>query len=190
MNMSSKWLVIAVAAMLTSASFGAEKAAESASGGSSVTPNLDEGTKVLEGSGSIDGDNPLGTDVQLQLGYGYFIADGLEVAAIGGFRDNDEFTTYEAGARIEYNIILDSAVVPFVGAGILWVGAEADETDESNDTAVGRFSAGLKWFIRNDVALTFSAVYDIAADDIYIDEDGNLEDDNFTGLFGIRYYFD
>lgn len=181
--MSSKWIVMVVAAMLTSASFAAES-----TGG--VTPNLNEGTKVLEGSGSIDGDNPLGTDVQLQLGYGYFIADGLEVAAIGGFRDNDEFTTYDVGGRIEYNFVLDGPVVPFVGAAVLWAGAEADDSNESNDTTVGQFSAGLKWFIRNDVALTFNAVYSIAADDIYIDEDGNLEDDNFTGLFGIRYYFD
>jgi len=180
--MKSKWLVLAVAAMLTSAAFAAEDAG--------VTPNLDKGTKVLEGAGSIDGDTPLGTDVQLQLGYGYFIADGIEVAGIGGFSDNDEFTTYNVGARIEYNLVLDSEVVPFVGAGVLWVGSEVDETDESNDTAVGRFSAGLKWFIRNDVALTFSAVYDIAADDIFVDEDGELQDDNFSGLFGIRYYFD
>jgi len=180
--MSSKWIVMAVAAMLTSAAFAAET--------TGVTPNLDKGTKVLEGSGSIDGDTPQGTDVQLELGYGYFIEDGIEVAAIGGFTDNDNFTTYNVGARIEYNLVLDSEVVPYVGAGVLWVGAEADETDESNDTAVGRFSAGLKWFIRNDVALTFSANYEIAADDIYIDEDGNLEDDNFVGLFGIRYYFD
>lgn len=152
-------------------------------------PNLDEGTKTIEGTGSLDSDTPVGTDFSLQLGYGYFIMDNLELAGVAGVRDNDEFTTYEFGGRVEYNIATDSALVPFVGAGILWAGADADDADDE-DTLVGRFSAGVKYFIDDNVALAFSLVYEKAGDDIYIDDDGDADDDNVKGVFGIRFYFD
>jgi outer membrane protein W len=173
--------------MLTSVAFGAGDAAPK----QAVTPNLNQGTKVLEGSGSVDGDKPVGTETKVALGFGYFIKDNLELAAVGGLQDNDYITIYEAGARIEYNITLDSPVVPFVGAGVLWAGADPSKSDaDSVDTTVGRAIVGVKYFVRDDVALAFSGVYDKAADDLYIDEDGKAQDDNFKGLFGIRFYFD
>lgn len=155
-----------------------------------VTPNLNAGTKVIEGSGYIDGDTPLGTDYNVELGFGYFFIDNLEVGLLGGYRDNDEFSLYNFGVRAEYNIDLDMPLVPFVGVAGLWAGAEADRSDRDEDTAVARVSAGVKYFIDDNVALTFSAVWDKAADDIYFDEDGDAQDDNFKGLFGIRFYFD
>lgn len=154
-----------------------------------VTPNLDMGTKTIEGSGSLDTDTPVGTQFDLQLAYGYFIMDNLELAALGGIQDNDDFTTYEFGGRAEYNILTDTPLVPFIGAGILWAGADADKGDDE-DTVVARFSAGVKYFIDDNVALALSVVYDKAGDDIFIDEDGDADDDNIKGLFGVRFYFD
>ena len=88
--MSKKWIVFAVAAMLAVSAFAAENES------SGVTPNLDKGTKVLEGAGYI---NMMADEVQIQLAYGQFVADGIEVALVAGLRDNDAYMSTELGVR-------------------------------------------------------------------------------------------
>ena len=180
--MSTKWFVFAFAAVLAGSSF----AAEAEVGG--VTPNLDKGTQVLEGSGNID---VMADDVQLQLAYGQFVADGIEVAVVAGLRDNDRYMSTELGVRAEYNLVRDSALVPFLSAGAVWADAEADESNLDSDAAVFSVGGGAKYFIRDDVALALNASYLIATDDIFVDsEDNELNDDELRFLFSIRYYFD
>ncbi len=180
--MSTKWFAFAVAAMLA----GSAVAQENESSG--VTPNLDKGTKTLEGAGSID---VMADDVQIQLAYGHFVADGLEVGLIAGLSDNDAYMSTELGLRAEYNFVLDSALVPFAGAGVVWANAEADDSDIDTDAAVFSLGGGAKYFIRDDVALAFNGSYLIASDDIFVDsEDGEVNDDEFRILFSVRFYFD
>ncbi len=69
--MIKKCFVFAVAVMLAGSAFAAEKES------SGVTPNLDKGTKVLEGAGHI---NLMSEEAQIQIAYGQFVADGIEVA--------------------------------------------------------------------------------------------------------------
>ena len=133
--MSKKWF--AVAAMVAGLAFAAETES------SGVTPNLDKGTKVLEGAGSI---NLMADEVQLQLAYGQFVADGIEVALVAGLHDNDLYMSTELGVRAEYNLVLDSALVPFMGAGVVWANAEADDSDIDTDAAVFSVGGGVKYF--------------------------------------------
>jgi opacity protein-like surface antigen len=155
---------------------------------SGVTPNLDKGTKVLEGAGSFD---LMGDEVQLQLAYGQFVADGIEVALVGGLLDNDRYMSTELGVRAEYNFVLDSAFVPFLGAGVVWAAAEADDSDLDTDAAVASVGGGVKYFIRDDVALAVNGSYLVATDEIFVDsEDGELQEDEVRILFSVRYYFD
>ena len=180
--MSKKWFVFAVAAMLAGSSFAAEKES------SGVTPNLDKGTKVLEGAGHI---NMMGDEVQIQLAYGQFVADGIEVAVVAGLRDNDLYMSTELGVRAEYNLVLDSALVPFLGAGVVWADAEADDSDVDTDAAVFSVGGGVKYFIRDDVALAANGSYLVATDDLFVDnEDGDVQDDEIRILFSVRFYFD
>jgi hypothetical protein len=180
--MNKKWLVFATAAMLAGSAF----AAENQSGG--VTPNLDKGTKVLEGAGSID---VMADELQIQLAYGHFVADGVEVAVLAGLRDNDRYMSTELGVRAEYNLVLDSAFVPFLSAGAVWADVEADNSDLDTDAAVFSVGGGVKYFIRDDVALALNGSYLVATDDIFIDnDDGELQDDEFRILFSVRFYFD
>ncbi len=158
-----------------------------------ITPNLDQGTKSLQLSGSLDTDHPLDTQVTFQIGYGYFIQDAVQIAALGGVTDNDLVTTYELGAAAEYNFLTETVWVPFVGAGILWKGAEVDTgdgDDPNHDGVVGRLLAGVKYFIDDNVGITLDGAYDIASEDIYTNQDGEREDTNFQVLLGIRFYFD
>lgn len=181
-QMSKKWFIVMAAAMLASSMYAAN--AES----SGVIPNLDKGTRVLDGAGSI---NVMADDVQLQLAYGQFLADGFEVALVAGLSDNDRYMSTELGVRAEYNLIRDSAFVPFLGAGVVWADTEADDSDIDTDSAVFSAGGGVKYFIRDDVALAVNGSYLVATDDIFVDnEDGEVVDDEFRILFGVRFYFD
>jgi len=180
--MSKKWLLFAVAGMLAGSAVAAEKKS------SGVTPNLDKGTKVLEGAGYID---VMGDDLQIQLVYGQFVADGIEVAVVAGLRDSDRYMSTELGVRAEYNLVRNSAFVPFLSTGVVWADAEADDLDLDTDAAVFSVGGGLKYFIRNDVALALNGSYLVSTDDIFVDsEDGELQDDEFRILFSVRFYFD
>lgn len=180
--MSKTWLLFAVAAMFA----GSALAAENESSG--VTPNLDKGTKVLEGAGYI---NLMADEAQIQLAYGQFVADGIEVALIAGLRDNDFYMSTELGVRAEYNFAPDSALVPFLSTSALWADVEVDDRNLDASAAVFSLGGGVKYFIRDDVALAVDGSYLIATDDIYVDsEDGELQDDEVRILLSVRFYFD
>ena len=50
---------------------------------------------------------------------------------------------------------------------------------------------GVKYFIRDDVALAVNGSYLFATDDLFVDaEDGEVEDDDIRILFSVRFYFD
>lgn len=179
--MSKKWFVFAVAAMLS----GAASAAEKGSGG--VTPNLARGTRVLEGAGYI---NLMADDVHIQLAYGKFVADRFEVYLVAGLRDNERYMSTELGVRAEYNLALGSPLVPFLGTSVVWADVEADESDIDTDAAVFSVGGGVKYFIRDNVALALSGSYLWATDDIFIDnEDGKAQDDDVRFLFSVRFHF-
>jgi len=168
--------------MLAGSAFAAEKEA----GG--VTPNLDKGTQVLEGAGYFD---VMGDELRLQLAYGQFVADGVEVALVAGLIDSDRYMSTELGVRAEYNLVRDSALVPFLNAGVLWADVEADGSDLDADAAVASVGGGVKYFIRDDVALAANGSYLVATDDIFVDsDDGELQDDELRMLFSVRFYYD
>jgi hypothetical protein len=180
--MRRSWFVFAVAAMVS----GSVLAAENAPG--AVTPNLDKGTQVLEGAGNID---VMADVLQLQVAYGRFVADGLEVAGLAGIRDDDRYMATELGVRAEYNFPVASALVPFLSTGVVWSDVEVDDSDLDTDAAVFSLGGGVKYFIRDDVALALNGSYLIATDDIFVDSDDNeLQDDEVRFLFSVRYYFD
>ncbi len=180
--MNKKWFVYAVAAMLTGSAFADEM------GTSGVTPNLDRGTNVLEGAGYA---NVMADEINFQLSYGMLFADGLEVGLVAGLRDSETYMSTELGVRAEYNLQFGSAFVPFLGVGLSWASVEADASDIDTDAAVFSAGAGVKYFIRNDVALAVSGRYLFATDDIFVDsDDGKAADDEFQILFGVRFYFD
>jgi opacity protein-like surface antigen len=181
-KMSNKWFVFAVAAMLAGSALADEN------GSSGVTPNLDKGTKTLEGGGYV---NVMGDEVQIQLSYGQFVADGIELALTAGLTDNEYYMSTELGVRAEYNLYLDSPFVPFVNVGAVWANAEADGSNIDTDAGVFSAGAGMKYFIRDNVALAAIGNYLIATDDLFIDsEDNEVNDDEFRVLFSVRFYFD
>ncbi len=170
--------------------------ASMASATNEVVPNLDKGTKSLDINGSYDANTALDYQFNLGAGFGYFFIDNLEVAVVTGWQSNSLSDTFELGAVVEYNIATGTPWVPFVQAGVLWAGTEVDDdvfndaNDMDADAWLGRFGGGVKYFFRNDIALSLDLKYDIASEHIYSDDQGNMEDDNLTAGIGLRFYFD
>ncbi len=169
-------------------------AASSAS--AAVKPNLDKGTMEMHINGSYDNNHPLDYQLTLIGGFGYFVMDNLEIAAIAGIQSNDLADSYELGAIAEYNFTTNSPWVPFLKAGILWTGVEYDDdlfndSGDIDETAwIGRIGGGVKYFLRDDIAISLSLNYDRASEDLYVDDDGSAEDYNVKALIGVAYYFD
>ena len=161
-----------------------------------VTPNLDAGTKQLRIYGSWDNNHPLDYQLTLGGGFGFFIMDNLELGAVIGWESNDLSDTLEAGIVAEYNFTTGSPWVPFVKAGGLYAGVELDDdvynvsgrADE--DAFIGRLGGGVKYFFRDEIAIGLSVNYDLATEDLYPDDDGNMDNYNIQAVIGLEFYFD
>jgi opacity protein-like surface antigen len=161
-----------------------------------VTPNIDKGTKELRLHGSLDLDHPLDYEYTLGTAFGLFVTDGLELGIGVNLRGNDLMDQYEVGGFMEYLFDMGSQWVPFISIGGYYAGLEIDDDyyndpdDTDFDTAVGKLGAGVSYFLRDGVAIETRAIYSFAADDIYVDEDGEPEDTNLTFALGLRFYWD
>lgn len=179
---TKKWFVLVIAAMLSGPAF----AADDDSGG--VTPNSGKGTKIVEAAGII---NVMGDDAQFQLAYGQFVTDAIEVAAIAGLRDDDSYMSTELGVRADYNFASDSAFVPFVSTSVAWANVEVDRSNLDTDAAVFSVGGGVKYFVRDNVALSLGGSYLAATSDVFVDSDDlELQADEFRFILSVRFYFD
>jgi hypothetical protein len=181
-NLTKKWFVFAVAAMLSGSAFAAEN--ESAMN----HPTPVKGTKILEAAGII---NMMGDDAQFQVAYGQFVTDAIEIAAIAGLRDDDSYMSTELGIRADYNFVRDSAFVPFLNTSVAWANVEVDRRNLDTDAAVFSVGGGVKYFVRDNVALALGGSYLAATSDVFVDSDDlELQADEFRILFSVRFYFD
>jgi hypothetical protein len=80
---------------------------------------------------------------------------------------------------------------PYVALGNALTAAEADDSDLDADAAVFSAGGGVKYFIRDNVALAVNGSYLVATDDIFVDtDDGEVQGDEFRILFSVGFYFD
>lgn len=180
--MNNKLLKVGLAGFLASPAIAI---AEASNG---VVPSLLKGTSSVEASGVI---NVMGDDVQLQFAYGRFVADGVELAVLGGIRDDDVYMSTEFGVRAEYNFLSTSAFVPFVDASVAWADVEIDANNVNTDAVLFSAGAGLKYFVRDNFAVAVSGSYVFATDDVLYDsEDGSVQADDFRISFSLRFYFE
>jgi opacity protein-like surface antigen len=145
------------------------------------------GTQELRLRGGVDFDSPAGTDVSLQLGYGYFVADFLEIGGLFSFADNDILTSLGIGGFVEYNFDTGTSLVPYMGAEVEFVYADINRRNTENAIALGLYGGG-KFFITRDLAILARLVVSIATEDIY-PEDKGLDDVDTRMDIGLGYYF-
>ena len=148
---------------------------------------LSQYTQEIVVNGNFDPDTAADTHYDLDVAYGYFIADYLEVGGEVFWSDDDFITTSGLGAFAEYNFDLGTEVVPFVGASIDYANAEIDEFDSDENAIVLGVRGGVKCFIAENIAISGQAVIEQATEDIYAEQDG-VSDNDFRLELGMRFF--
>ncbi len=157
-------------------------------------PLLQRGTQELALAGALDFKNRGDTTLDLIARYGYFLRDNLEVGGVGQFSGNfDDAFRYGLGGFAEYHLAQAFArrwpsLVPYVGADVL---LSFVDTDFGDDNAALAFEPrlGLKWFIRNYFAVESHLFFALATDDLYQNDEDDLDFYDIGLRLGIRVYF-
>jgi hypothetical protein len=165
--------------------------------GTSMAQRLAVGTQEVKLSGTIDFKTAAGTLIDLDVFYGVFVMDYLEVGGVLGVIDDDARTIWRIGAASEYNIDLGSPLVPYVGLGIYLSKYEIQvknsdliiaTEDEKEEAFLASGEVGCKYFLTDNVALSTAFVFEWATKDIYPD-DNKMTDTDYHIDFGLRAFF-
>lgn len=148
---------------------------------------LAQGTKELRLQGGIDFKSVFGTDLALDVGYGYFISDYLEIGGFFSFGDNDLVTLLGVGAFGEYNFDTMSSVVPFAGGQIAFSQVDISGFGDENALIFGLYG-GVKFFITENLAISTRFLMEQATADFILD-DGRPDDFDYGIDFGLRYFY-
>jgi outer membrane protein W len=82
---------------------------------------------------------------------------------------------------------LGTPVVPFVGVGASYTYFDYEMVD-TDDSIVGSGSAGVKYFLADNIAIRLAANASVASEDVYSDEDGDVTDNDFNVTLGMAFY--
>ena len=177
----AKWLVLALAL---------GGVAPAAMGEALVT----KGASELAVDGMMDFATFQGVETELEVRYGYFFIDRLSVGPKAMLYNNDAVNHFGLGAAAEYNFqlppnykpLFGTDLVPFLGGSVEY--RHAKLFDEKESAVVFAADAGVKFFLTDTTALTFSLLGELATEDIY-DDDLDATDKNLSLQLGMRFYF-
>jgi Outer membrane protein beta-barrel domain len=178
---SIKWFVLALMCSV---------AVPSAMGSALVT----KGSRELALSGMVDFDTEAGTEFDLDIRYAYFFWDRTSVGLRTQMFNNDAVNAFGLGVTAEYNFTLPAKYRPLIGTDFVpYVGValdyrEAKLFDEKQSAGVFGGEAGVKFFLTDSTAITFSLVGELATEDIYAD-DLDATDKDLGIHLGMRFYF-
>ncbi len=148
-----------------------------------LPPMLSAGTQEFGVSGSVN----FADDIvyNLDLTYGWFIKDRWEVGFELGIQGADSDFGFGLGLFTEYNFQLNetSKWVPFVGFSAKWAKLNSDVLD-ADSIALG-LDLGVKYFIRENIAISFALGAEFGFDDVFPGGDDFQEQINI----GTRFYF-
>lgn len=153
---------------------------------------LKQGMKEVALSGNFDPDAFDEYNFSLKPAFGVFVIDNVEVGVRGLWEGSKHVDIMGIQGFAEYNLDLESPLVPFVRVAAGWLGGELDVDggeDQSNDTASAAGAVGVKYFITDMVALGLDVEYTKATDDIFVsDDDEELQDDNVEVNLALRVF--
>ena len=156
---------------------------EAASLNDGLPPMLSQGTREFGVGGNVNFADDIAYN--LNLSYGYFVRDRWEVGFGLGVQGVESDATFSLGLFTEYNFCLGetSKWVPFVGFSANWASLDSDALD-ADSIALG-LDLGVKYFIRENIAVSLSIGADFAFDDVFPGEDDIQQQINI----GTRFYF-
>jgi hypothetical protein len=158
-------------------------------------PLLDKGTRELALSGTIEIPEFEEVDYDIDVSFGYFVADGWELGVRAVGAEIGESERFDFSLFTEYNFNRQSNVVPYIGASVGVATVDFDDFDvgttltpEDDESTVFGIQGGIKWFVRPYMAVTTSIAFNVSTEDIYL-ADNELQDNLTRIRLGLRYYF-
>jgi outer membrane protein W len=151
-------------------------------------PMLSKGTMELDIEGSFDDKGAAGSQLWIGIGFGYFVADNLELEIAGAYINNDYQTGYHPAVGVQYNFNLGSKFIPFIGANLGWGIWHNKNAKDVNGFVYG-IEGGVKYYLADNVALSFSIDADWSNEDLWAEKDGKMSNNDLSCHLGLRYYF-
>ncbi len=153
---------------------------------------LSKNTHNVRADVVVDTDTAVGDTVAYEFGYSVFCDENYELALLALFQDDRGIQRQGISFSIEQNLPTGLPIVPYLGAaiGYGWIDTKDDNPEEEGVFA--RATAGLKLFLRPNIAATAAAHYSVAVknDQIFLDDSSTgLDDKNLEFAFGLRVYF-
>jgi opacity protein-like surface antigen len=152
-----------------------------------------EGTREFSISGGYDPDGVVGSELDLELGYGVFVRDAIEVGGRLGYISNEsaglggvDSKIWALDGFVEYHFDMASMSVPYVGATLGYSNYDTGALDDG--CLVYGPMVGVKYFIADNVAVDIALKYLLAGEEIFRNE-GVMEDSDLKLSFGIRAMF-
>lgn len=156
---------------------------------------LSEGTQEVGVQGSVDFDYADKYQVLLNTNYGYFVSNGWEVGGDVDINATKSYKSAAVGVFTEYNFVNSTDLTPYMGIGTQLLTANYNDvddhasTDSFDATAMNlKLSAGVKYFINKNVALTAEVNHNIATDDLHM-SGGDPKRSLTKFLIGTKFYF-
>lgn len=128
--------------------------------GTDDLPGFQKGTQEFGLSGNLNWTGDV--TYALQLHYGWFVTDNIQIGIDGGFTGQESDINVNFGLFTEYNFNTGTKWVPFIGGSLGWARVDSDAFS-SNSITVG-MEVGVKYFLRENLALSFSVGGDFLLD--------------------------
>jgi len=150
---------------------------------------LYKGTTELIMNGGLDIDTLAGTQLDLDLGMGYFFTDNWEAGGILNFSDSDLVSQYGISGFIEYNYDTGTWWIPFFGGRVGWDFFESNRVDlDESGLGFGAYG-GMKYFFPGYRSLAWSGQLHLnySTAEIY-DTDSGADEFDVAFTMGLRYF--
>ena len=161
-------------------------------GAVAAEPTLARGTHEIGIHVSPDLWGPVGDTFFLDVGYGVFLRDRLELRAAASYTlledvvaPEEDYRAWDLGVGADYHLPLGSTV-PYAGLFVAFHRINIDTGAESAFAWGPRI--GVKYFVESNAAIVFDAAYAQASKDVYFN-DYELEDKDLTTSIGLRVMF-
>ena len=163
-------------------------------GTTTLDPFLRKGTQELTLSGLFDFEQRGDPALDLTGSYGFFIRDYLQVGGFAELAGNfDDVFRYGLGVFAEYHLpelsfLQAPRAMPYIGVNLGLAFVDSD-IGEDNAALILQPRFGVKWFIRDFFAIDTNLYFAMATDDIYLNDEDDLDAYDVGIQVGIRVYF-
>ncbi len=105
--------------------------------------------------------------------------------------DDDFVTNFRLGGFAEYNIETETNVLPFFGTSLSLVSADLNTEfiDEGETAGALGLYVGAKFFVTEAMAVSVRAIVETATEDIYVEDDGDVENMDIRLDLGLRFFY-